>query len=606
MPYGDLRVVIDEISRRTDILQVVGTYVELRKKSGANHFGLCPFHKEKTPSFSVNVQKQIYHCFGCGAGGDVFTFLMNIENISFMETVRMLAGQVGVEIPERETDPKKKAQSDRILAANEVVNKWYQKMLFENKEGKKRLKYLENRGLSSKVIDSFEIGYDPGFFTDMIKLAEKSAVKAEDLVRAGILIESGIGGKYSPRFSGRITFPIRNTGGKLVAFGARSIGGDEKAPKYINSPESAIFKKGMNLYNLYRAKDTIRNTRRAIVVEGYMDVIALVSHGVDEVVASSGTAFTEMQARLLRRFCDRATLVFDGDDAGTAAAVRACDEIIQADLEAEVVILPEDEDPDSLIRKNGTEAFRELLKCAVSSIDFKVEALSKKYDVNSVSGKSQMIRDVTDSLLKLDDEVRRDLLLSHFAEKIGIDHTLIRREIFKKAHKRFRSPKETTVTVDTPAENSLTHAENFLIGYIVRYPDGAHRTIKEFGKDVFRNAAVRSLAEVIERLIGEDVDYTPQDVMVELEYQPAKNLLSKLLMTDTEPETIHREFEACLLDLRLERINNRLKEMNVNMKKALQDNKKADYESLKKQYAKLLEKKRTLVTARSGSRENGS
>ncbi|MBT3605596.1 MAG: DNA primase, partial [Candidatus Latescibacteria bacterium] len=327
---------IDQIRQSVDIVDIVSDHVVLTRK-GKSFLGICPFHDDSSPSMNVSQEKQIFKCFSCGAGGNSFTFLRDIENISFIEAVRKLAERAGINLPDtRDRNPEQQEAYDELYRANELAFKYFHHMLTEDARGEEARAYLENRGISREIIDSFGIGYALNAWDGFLAAATRRGFSPQALERAGLATTRQNGGGFYDRFRHRVTFPIEASTGRTVAFGARALDPDEQA-KYLNSPETPVYNKSATLYGLWRGRDAIRESGQALVVEGYMDLISLAQFGVENVVASSGTALTADHARLLRRYAPKATLIFDGDAAGTSAAVRGIGSLFEVGQEARVV-----------------------------------------------------------------------------------------------------------------------------------------------------------------------------------------------------------------------------------------------------------------------------
>jgi DNA primase len=402
--FDDFSTFRDEVKNRVDIVDIVGEYVPLKKR-GANYLGLCPFHTEKTPSFTVHREKQFYHCFGCGKGGDVISFLMDISGMSFIETMQHLADRLGLKMPEkRPMDTSINKEKDVILAANLAAAEHFHKTLSGN-EGKQALEYLQKRGLSPETIRSFRLGYASNDSTGLLAFAKKKSLSPQDFERAGILLKSRYDTSYYNRFGGRTIFPIIDQNVRIVGFGARLLEGE--GAKYINSPESVVYHKSHVLYGIHQAKDSIKKTRKAVVVEGYMDVISLHQAGITNVIASSGTAFTVEQGKTIARMANEVILLFDGDSAGLSAAARGADNLLSTDLTIGVVVLPEGHDPDSFIREKGSEALTTLLNTPQGIWEFKLSVLAKQGI--TVTERKKLASEIADSLSLIPDDLTRDV-----------------------------------------------------------------------------------------------------------------------------------------------------------------------------------------------------
>lgn len=425
---------VHEVREATDILDLVSGYVTLKKR-GRNHFGLCPFHQEKTPSFSVNPEKQIFHCFGCGVGGNVFTFMMQHEGVGFPEAVKVLAKRAGIDIEFEEYDDSAARQNEAIYYANEFAAKQYAEALFTT-AGKDALAYLKKRGFSLEDIKRFGLGYAPPGWDFLLTHAQSEQIDTEVLSNAGLVLRKEGGGFYD-RFRDRIIFPIWNLSGRVVAFGGRILHANDKSPKYINSPETAVYDKSKILYGLYQNRDAIRKSDFAIFVEGYMDALSLCSCEVTNVVATSGTSLTEEQARLILRYTNKVYLMYDSDTAGSTAALRGADVLLQNGLEVYIVGLPEGHDPDSFVREHGTDALHELVRKAKGLFDYKVEQVLQK----PAEQRGEDIQTLLESLAKMKEPIQRSLLLTTAAEKLHISESVLWGELERLLAKRNQNEK---------------------------------------------------------------------------------------------------------------------------------------------------------------------
>ncbi len=418
--YGD--EIVDRVREASDIVDIVGSYLPLKRK-GRNYWARCPFHQEKTPSFSVNADKQIYHCFGCHKGGNVFSFLMEYEKIPFPEALKQLAAKANIALPEK-TVQRESKEIEQLHYAHEIALKFFHENL---KESRSTLEYLKKRGIIDATIEKFKLGYAlPGWDSLILHAHEKSLSDA-DLERAGLVVRSEKNTLYD-RFRDRLIIPIFNMAQKPIAFGARTFNPNEQA-KYINSPETPLYHKASVLYGLSHSRGEIRRQEQAIVVEGYFDYLSLHQCGVTNVVASSGTAFTTEQAQLLARSCGGVVLMFDSDSAGQAAAVRSVDILFEAGLDVRVVLLPKGEDPDSIARRGGRDAVLEQLARAQSYVEFSKAMLHAPFEKLPLHDRDRTIKRLTTLAGKIDDEIRRDLFLQDISRHYGIGIDLIRRGV---------------------------------------------------------------------------------------------------------------------------------------------------------------------------------
>jgi DNA primase len=428
MRFSD--ALLDDIRRSSDIVEVVGGVVKLRRR-GKNFIGLCPFHQEKTPSFNVNPEMQIYKCFGCGKGGNVFQFVMETERVSFVEAVRSLADRAGIKIPEEGRDEKAQEESDRLHNALRFAGRLFHDNLTKTDEGRGALEYFKQRGFSDDTMRAFGLGYALNSWDNLLTHARREGIGDEDLLAAGLLRKRDDGSLYD-YFRGRAMFPIFSAAGRVVAFGARRMHDDDPIQgKYINSPETPVYSKSRVLFGLSHAKEAIRQTDAVLLVEGYADMISLFQAGVQNVVASSGTALTEDQLSLLGRYTKNLVLVYDGDSAGSRATIRGIDLALEKDMDLRIVALPTGEDPDSFVRNHGAKAFRDLLGQAVSFIDFKALEYRKMGLFDTTEGKAKAVRAIVQSIARISDELKRAFFIKDVAERYGLYESVLWKEMEK-------------------------------------------------------------------------------------------------------------------------------------------------------------------------------
>jgi len=457
---------IDEVKARVSIREVVSDYLHLTK-SGANWKALCPFHKEKTPSFMVHEGKAIFHCFGCGESGNIFTFLMKMEGISFPEALERLAKRAGVELPKPEAAPRTKEQEEnaRLFRITELAQKFYQEKLF-SPQGKKALQYFESRGLNKSQIERFGLGYAPEGWDNLLNYLEGRGVPIPFILATGLIIPRENAPGHYDRFRDRALFPIRDLLGRVRGFGARVF--DDSLPKYINSPESPIYKKGEMLYGLELAKDAIRKKDRAIIVEGYFDRISLALFGFDEAVASLGTAFTDSQAHIIGRYTRNIYLVFDPDEAGRKASFRALPTFLSAGEMPFLVLMPQGFDPDDLVRKQGVEAFEKLIPNAPRLLDYYLE-LELASAGSDLAKKSEKIRELLEVISIIPQALERELYLKKLSEMSGVSLSQLQKIMLRdraapRPEKQAHSPKAPADTLNWLA------AEELILACIVNNP----------------------------------------------------------------------------------------------------------------------------------------
>ncbi|NNG66945.1 DNA primase [Caldanaerobacter subterraneus] len=414
---------IEKVIEANDIVDVISDYVEL-KRAGKEFRGLCPFHREKTPSFMVSPTKQVYHCFGCNASGNVVTFIMDIENLSFKEAIEFLAERAGIPLKEvdlSEEEAKRKKIIEEIYRVNKIAALFFHRKLF-SEEGVKALEYLKSRGLSSTTIKKFGIGYAPSN-DDLLNFLKGKGYKENFLSKAGLVVYKS--GKYYDRFKDRVMFPIIDVRGNVVGFGGRAL--DDSLPKYLNTPETEVFKKGKTLFAINFAKKT--QDDKFIIVEGYMDAISLHQAGIDCAVASLGTALTEEQARLIKRYKKNVVIAYDADEAGVNATLRGLDILEKLNINIKVLSIPEGKDPDEFIKKEGSEAFKRLVENAESLIEFKSKIFKKGLDFEKVEDRIIYVKKIASEIAKISDEVKREVYISAAAKTAQIPENAVRTEV---------------------------------------------------------------------------------------------------------------------------------------------------------------------------------
>ncbi len=475
--------IIEKIRNTIDIVDVVSEYVQL-KKQGKNHFGLCPFHGENSPSFSVSTDKQIYHCFGCGAGGNVFSFLMEIEGISFLEAIKQAANKTNVDLPESFDQPstsKQSTQELKMIEAHELLKKFYHHLLVNTKEGGQPLQYLNNRGLTKEIIDTFGIGYSPSSWDFATKFLQKRGFSLDLLESAGISIRNSEG-RYYDRFRNRIMFPIWNLQGQVIAFSGRILESGE--PKYLNSPETEIFQKSKTLYGFHLARSHIRKKQQAILLEGFVDAISLHSAGLSNVIATMGTALTDEQIRIIRRNVEQVTVCYDSDKAGIEAAYRASSLLKAAGCEVRVALMPDGLDPDDYIRKFGESKFRtDVIGASLTVMAFKLQYFRRGKDLRDEAERISYIDEILKEIAQLEKPVERDHYLRSLAEEFSISLEALKAQqlqLIKQFKKRDNKPPSRNTIANRPIVPkkmlpAFHNAERLLLAYMLKDRDIAYK-----------------------------------------------------------------------------------------------------------------------------------
>ena len=464
---------IAEIRHRASIVEVISDHVTL-KKAGRNHMGLCPFHSEKTPSFTVSEEKGIYHCFGCQSGGSVFHFLMNYDHLTFPEAVERVAKRYGIAV---ERDGRRASQDsgerERLYRVNERVALNYQKLLRSHPEGRKALAYLKQRGVDEASMEKFMLGYAPQSGSGLLSVFRQENISSADASRLG-LIGQRAEQKFYEKFFGRVMFPIVSPAGKVVAFGGRVL--DQSLPKYLNSSETPLFHKSSTVYGLYQAKDGIRKADRVVVVEGYLDVIALAQHDIPYAVATLGTALTTDHVRVLSRYTKNVIALFDGDDAGRKAAARGFEIFVEAGLLGRAAFLPKGEDPDTFVRSRGKAAVEAVLERAVPLADYYFSWLEQRYG-KTLEGKSQIAAEVSRLLAKVSNAFEADLLARRAVDILGIREDLLRRTKPAPADRPAFSRVQSTAPTAS-AQNREDIAERSLVSLMLRLPAALESVVR--------------------------------------------------------------------------------------------------------------------------------
>ncbi len=528
--------VLEDIKERIDIVDFISGYVQLRK-SGQNWKGLCPFHTEKSPSFMVSQAKQIYHCFGCGAGGDVIGFLVNYERMTFPEALQVLAEKAGVKLPAFGQDKKVIEKGEQIRHALAHATEFYSRKLSESKSASA---YIKKRGVTEESMSLFRLGYAPAGWSNLLKHL-KQAGHSDAVIREAGLAVAGDKGLYD-MFRERVIFPIMGTNGNVIAFGGRAM--DDSLPKYINSPETPVFRKSETLYGLYTAKEAIRQKDYALIVEGYMDVIICHQYGFKNGVAPLGTSLTSGHLLKLRKLTKEVVVVFDGDAAGIAAAKRALPLLAQHDFHAKILILPDNEDPDSYLGKHGSESFSILIEKAESVTDFILSA--------SKGQRSEAVREALTVIVERQDTIEAEQMLIELAGKTRISEATLREEYRKLRAKKTGMPIKPVQTKAAPRNRA---EEELLLSAIIAFPDKADAVLSRIDPDEIKDAAVSSLFRKIAALY----DRTNIAGILDHASEEDRLLFTRLSVAPGfDPEFVDRNIEDCFIKIEKRKFEERL------------------------------------------------
>jgi len=466
--------IIEEIKDRTSIREVVEDYVRLHK-DGANYKGLCPFHNEKTPSFKVHDEKGIFKCFGCGESGNVFTFLMKVENMSFNEALRALAEKAGVALPEREVteeDKEKEETNERVFQANLAAARFFRDTLLQSKEAAKARDYLEKRGLKEETVKRYGLGYAPSGWSDTMDALVARGVPEADLYASGLIVPRKQGGGHYDRFRDRLIFPILDVQGRVRGFGGRLLEDKEDSPKYLNSPETPVFKKGSSFFGMYNAKEAVRRSGRVLIVEGYMDQIALAQAGIEYAVATLGTALTTEHAYALKRYAAEVFMVFDSDEAGTRAGFRSLSVFLDAGLGPRFVAMPEGKDPDDFIKDHSKEDFENLLDKAPPLLRAYNEHLLQEAG-NTPRELARAVTEASEMIARIRDPIERNIYVEELARASGVPASEIKPRLKRPQR---REDGEGAKAGEGP--DKYPRAEMDLLRVLINHPDTAEKIIE--------------------------------------------------------------------------------------------------------------------------------
>ncbi|WP_155645384.1 MULTISPECIES: DNA primase [Peribacillus] len=575
---------INQIREAVDIVDLIGEYVQL-KKQGRNYFGLCPFHGENSPSFSVSPDKQIFHCFGCGAGGNIFTFLMDIEGYNFVESAKALAekGNVPLDV-EVNKDSKRSnmpAGSQQMVEAHDLLRKFYHHLLVNTNEGQEALEYLLKRGFTEETIEKFQIGYSLDSWDFVSKFLLKRGFPAEYMEQAGLIIFREKDESYFDRFRNRVMFPIMDHQGNTIAFSGRAMGDDE--PKYLNSPETPIFNKSKTLYNFHQARPHIRKKEQVVIFEGFADCISAVRAGVENSVATMGTALTEQHIQLLKRNTDQILICYDSDSAGLNAANRAVNMLQDQDFSVKVALMPDNLDPDDYIKEFGEKSFvSEVIGASLTYMAFKMHYLRRGKNVNNEGDRIQYIEEVLKEISRLPNAVERDHYLRQISSEFSLSLDALeqqQRQVFFTERKKGTLPqpaaqKKMALQYEHKLKPAHHNAETKLIAHMLKSRDMSFKIQQLLGQTSFH---VDEHQAIITYLYAFYEDGHEPDTSFFLTYLPDPNLrriVSEIEMMSVNEEVTDKELTDCINQvLKYEKLL-KIKEKQVEEKDAVR---RSDY-----------------------------
>ncbi|NLL81562.1 MAG: DNA primase [Tissierellia bacterium] len=493
--------IIENIKENSDIVSIISDYIHL-KKSGSNYVGLCPFHNEKTPSFTVSSTKQIFHCFGCGEGGDILKFIMKKENVDFPDAIKLLANKLGIEIDIEDTkNSTNKDEKEKIYEINKEAARYFLNTLERNKTP---LDYLAIRSISKKTRRQFGLGYALNSWDSLYNYLKSKSFSDAEIEKAGLIGKRDNNNGYYDKFRNRIMFPIIDTRARVIGFGGRVM--DQKMPKYLNSPDTIVFSKGNHLYGL-NLVSKYSNRKRILLVEGYMDVISLFNSGINYAVASLGTALTERQSKIIKRYGDEVYVCYDSDAAGIKATLRAIDTMLKVDLNPKILLLPDGMDPDDYIKRYGPLEFEKLFVNAYNYIDFKIHQLKSEYKIDTLEGKIKFTTEVAKIIRNVKSPIEQDIYIDKISKEVGITREAIEKEIRgNNYNKKSFNYKNKDISEIKPVKSALPpayyKAEIELIKFMIKEKDYYHYIIERLSIDDFNSKECINIYKQLNILYG--------------------------------------------------------------------------------------------------------
>lgn len=564
----------DDVKNQGDIVRVVSDYVTLKKR-GSAYVACCPFHSEKTPSFNVNPGRGLFHCFGCGVGGSIFDFVMRIEGCGFPEAVRVVAEKSGIPIPVvEETEDHKKVARDRdsVLRLNEWAAEFFELQFNSSEDGAAAREYIRLRGINEESAKLFRLGYAPDSWDALGNHLKDRGATTDEIHGSGLIVPKDSGGFYD-RFRARVIFPITDPQGRVIAFGGRVMG--EGEPKYLNSPETTVYTKGHNLFGLGHSKNEIRNLGFAILVEGYLDCIIPFQEGVHNIVASLGTALTDGQVRLLRRYMDQPQIVvnFDPDSAGQAATMRSIDVLLAEGFKVNILAMPTNQDPDDFVRAHGIDRFRELLKTTQPYLDYIIDTSIAAHDTSRPTGKVAAINAILPHLARMRDKVARADYAGQIADRLKIDSRVVREELKRTATNRQHSLDKTRVR----AAEEITQGERQLLELMLANEEVRRAMISTLTEDDYLELATGAIFAAVIEIEHQAIEPHFENLAERVEAEAERELLPALLMSDLswaggdDFETLFKKATEALSSLRRRRLERMLETIQIEIGQAERD-----------------------------------
>ena len=562
---------IDDLKRQADIVRVIQDYVQLKKK-GANWMACCPFHKEKTPSFSVSPAKEIFYCFGCHKGGSVFNFVMEIERVSFPEAIRIVADKIGMPLPNMIDDSRFEArrhEADEVIQLNGWAMEWWQQQLESSKEARIAREYLVQRELNQETQTAFRLGYAPDSWDALSLYLRQKGATQQQIERSGLVVKKEESSGYYDRFRGRLMFPVLDVQGRPIAFGGRALKSDETA-KYINSPETAAYVKGRNLFGLNLTRDEIRRQGFAILVEGFLDLIVPYQFGVRNVVASLGTALTGEQAKLLSRFARKVVVNYDGDRAGVQAAKKSIEILLAEDIEVKVLVLPDNADPDEFIRKFGVTEYQRRRAQAQPHIQFVIENALRDRNLHRPAEKAEAVEEVLPYIRAVGSRIQKREYFDMAMDSLGIDRENVntsawRRELWQAV--RDNRPTRSSAVHVVAKQAKVTAAEQRLLGLLLADANLRHQVLPMLKKEDYEDLATAPLFEALLALDheGTEIDFDALMRRTEGDEFAASVVPLVMMNSSLHGSNEHYVAEECVSTFRRMKIEHRIEELKLEL-----------------------------------------
>lgn len=577
---------LEDILSRTDIVEVIAAYLPL-KKAGANFKANCPFHHEKTASFMVSPERQIYHCFGCGESGNAFKFLMRHERLEFPEAVELLAKKCGVILPEQNNPQtiRKDSLSNQLYKVNELAVAFYESNLSAN-SGLPALKYLQERGIQAQTVKTFRLGLATASWDGLINFLRSKNIGLSLIEQAGLILPKERGGYYD-RFRNRIIFPIFDMRGRALGFGARVL--DDTLPKYINSPETPVYTKGKNLFGFNLSKDAIKEEDCAVIVEGYLDFIIPYQEGAKNLVASLGTALTQEQIKLLKRYTHQVVMVYDGDSAGELATLRSLDLLIDEEVSVKVAPLPKGMDPDTLVRKQGIMAFKEMVAGAKSFFDYKLEILSKRFDIKDAHGKSKIAAEMLQTINKFDNAILRGQYTKKLAESLGVPEQHVLDELHKIKPAAFALAPQPPGPEKQAAP--VNPAEKLLIKLMLEEKELIEKIMQQLTPADFSDSRTVRIVSVMIDLVRQGKQLSPSLLMHYFSEEDASQLLCEtIFMPQLNEQSREKAVNDCIARIKVQRLKSQLEHLHAQIKTAQSAKDEGKVNTLMQEFQNLIKK----------------